>query len=237
MTVLRTPERIQLVWQAGEHGLIDEDAATSPLPSMDKDFQVEGTSASGADCAYDAEYGLILTTAGGTTNYEQDVVIPVPGTDNFSLWREITWGTDREVEYEAVIRTTSLETLQTIQVGLMEDTTRPTPLDLIADNNIVMFSHDEENDTNWQCNVSNTGSEAAADSGVVVVADTTYHFAIRIARDRRARFYINDMLVYTSAALKDSTDLIPFIAIEAGEAQQACDLILIAQAISRNLGA
>jgi hypothetical protein len=234
MSVLSRPDRIQLVYHAGEHGLIDVDAATAPIASMDRHFQIQGTSVVNGNCTYDAEYGLALTTAGGATDYEQCIVLPLPDADNQSLWRELTWGTDRETEWEAVVRTNTLTSLERIEAGLV--LTMPAPMSEDGDNDQVKFSYLENTDTNWQVNVSIGGTDTTADSGVIVTADTVYHMAIRIDRSKQARFYLNERLVHVTTAL-DTANLLPTVGIQAGTATAACSMNFISMAIGRALGA
>ncbi len=76
------------------------------------------------------------------------------------------------------------------------------------------FSTDDS-DTNWEVVSSIAGTDTTTDSGVAVAVDTKYNFRIELDSARKACFYINDVLVYKSAALTNDVDLIPYIGIQA----------------------
>lgn len=97
MSLIKNPHKIELHWQAGRRGLVGADSGAILLE--DKDFELSGTSATDADCAYDADQGLALETAGGATDYEQVIMLPQTAGDNASLWREIAWTTDNLPQY------------------------------------------------------------------------------------------------------------------------------------------
>ena len=111
-----------------------------------------------------------------------------------------------------------------------------TNTDVVAtDNDQCYFRYEDGVNTGkWQAVSSIGGADDAADSGVTVALSTVYHLVIDIAADRTAAFYINGVLVETSAALTDATDFIPYIAVEADGAAEAKTLTVRAQAIERN---
>jgi hypothetical protein len=106
-----------------------------------------------------------------------------------------------------------------------------------TDDDQVKFSYLQGTDTNWQANVSIGGTDTTADSGVLVTASSVYHFAIRIDRDRLARFYINNRLVHVTTALTDAIDLLPYLGVQAGTATAAATIYFRQMGISRVLGA
>ena len=61
--------------------------------------------------------------------------------------------------------------------------------------------------TQWSCS-----------SLITVAVSTTYRVQIVVNAARKAKVYINDQLVYTTAALTDATDLIPYVGVEAAAA-------------------
>lgn len=232
MALIKRPNEIELHWLAGQAGRLGADSGTVLLE--DKDFEISGTSASDGDATYDVDQGMALETAGGATDSEQVVMLPQSAADNVSLWREIAWTTDNLVEYEAVIRTDALIALMEIEVGLV--LTMPTPFDAATDDDQVKFTYLQGTDTNWQINVSiNTSDATAIDTGVPVVANSVYHFALRVDRSRVCRCYINDRLVGVTAALKTGIDLLPTVGVQAGTATAAAKMYVRELAIKREL--
>ena len=65
---------------------------------------------------------------------------------------------------------------------------------------------------------------------------TKYHLRIVIDKDRKAAFYLNDVLHTTTDPLTDAIDLIPYIGVEADGASAAKALDIHGQAISRSIG-
>ncbi len=231
MALIERVNEIELHWLAGQAGLVGLDAGAILLE--DKDFELSGTSATDADCAYDADHGLALETAGGATDAEQVVMLPIATGDNASLWREIAWTTDNLPEFEAVIRTDALISLQEIECGLV--LTMPTPFDASTDADQVKFTYLQGTDTNWQLSLSVGNSDSSQDTGVTVVANTVYHFALRVDRDRVCRAYINDRLVAVTAALTTSVDLLPTLGVQAGTATAAAKIYVRELAMKREL--
>lgn len=231
MSLITDPHKIELHWQAGRRGLVGADSGAVLLE--DKDFEISGTSCTDADCAYDADQGLALETAGGATDYEQVIMLPQSAADNVSLWREIAWTTDNLPCYEAVLRTDALNALMEIECGLV--LTMPSPFDAATDADQCKFTYLQGTDTNWQVSVSVGGADTSHDTGVPVVASTAYHFAIHVGRDRIARCYINGRLVAVTAALTTGIDLLPTVGVQAGTATAACKIYVRELAISREL--
>jgi hypothetical protein len=231
MSLITDPHKIRAHWQAGANGLVGADSGAVLLE--DKDFELSGTSATDADCAYDADQGLALETAGGATDYEQVILLPQAAGDNVSLFREIAWSTQYLPKYEAVIRTDALQALMEIEAGLV--LTMPSPFDAATDADQVKFTYLQGTDTNWQLALSVGGSDSSQDTGVPVVANTVYHFALHVDRGRVCRAYINGRLVAITAALTNDVDLLPTVAVQAGTATQACKIYVREIAMEREL--
>lgn len=233
------PRRLELKWIAGLKGLPQLNAVTDPpgsdtyntaavlaLLNADREFEVLGANASSDDVTIHAEGGIKLETDGGGT----DSVIILPHLNaGQSRWTGFTWGTDQETHWECHIKSGSAITDQVIWAGLKLTNTATTA----TDNDQVFFRYaPATNSGKWQAINSIGGTDDAHDSGVTVGADTEYHLKITIDSSRVARFYINGALVETSAALSDTTDLIPYIGIlESGAA--AKHMYIYGQAISR----
>ena len=194
----------------------------------DPDFELLGTNAVSTDVTFNAEGGITLQTVGA--DGDEDILCPHLDA-NQSAWTQTTWGTDRAVQWECRIKTGSNITNCIIWAGLKKTMTEVT----ITDTDQAFFRYEDDvNDGEWQAISSIGGSDDAHDTGVVVAVDTDYHLVIKIQNDRSAKFYINDVLVETSAALTDATDLIPYIGVAADGAAEAKTLIVRGQAIIRD---
>lgn len=208
--MLKDPGRKEVIWHAGQGGLVGVDAGAVLLE--DKHFELVGTNVLDANCTWSADQGLLLTTQSAAA--DQCVLLPSSTADNSSPFREITWGTDRETEFECVIRTAVLETTGIYVAGLV--LTFPATFSKGDDADRVLFNFVNGTDTNWTIAVNIGSTDLDIDTGVAVTASTVYHLAIRIDKDRIARCYINDELVYVSTALTDTVDLLPCVGCEEG---------------------
>ena len=87
---------------------------------------------------------------------------------------------------------------------------------IATDNDQVFFrfSTDDAN-TTWRCIDSIGGTDTNTDSGVTMTALTNYKLKIEIDSDRKASFYINDVMVHKTSALTNDVDLIPYFGIQA----------------------
>lgn len=184
-----------------------QDASEAVREIANPDFEVLGSNGSTDDVTFGAEGGIVMETDGGANT--TDSVILAPHLDaNQSAWSQITWGTDREVRWEATLRfytTAQSVTSTVIWAGL-----KLTNVDTIAtDNDQAFFRSDG---TNWSTvySIGGTDTEAVA---LAVAQNTTYRLVIEIDSSRVARFYINGVLYATSTALTDATDLIPYIGV------------------------
>jgi len=229
--LLTNVNTIQVNWKAGEGGLVGANAGAILLE--DKNFELSGTSATDADCSYDEDNGLALETAGGETNAEQVIMLPIDAGDDVSLFREIAWTTDNLPEFECVIRTDALIALMEIEAGLVE--TMPSPFDGATDDDVCKFAYLQGTDTNWQITLSINTSDSQIDTGVPVLADTVYHFAIRVGRDRVARCYINEQLVAITGVLTTAIDFLPAVGVQAGTATAAAKIYVREIAMKREL--
>jgi hypothetical protein len=224
--------RFELKWVAGQRGkpALNADiqnAAEATRMIADPDFEVLGTNASSDDVTFHAEGGIKIETDGA----DGDEVIILPHLDaNQSAWTQVTWGTDQETAWECHIKTGSNITNTIIWAGLKLTNTEVTA----TDNDQAFFRYEDDvNSGRWQAIESIGGTDTATNSGVTVAVDTEYHLKIVITSSRTARFYINGVLVRTSSALTDATDLIPYIGVAADGAAAAKHLIIYGQAIGR----
>ena len=228
------PTRYELKWVAGERGKPGinadiQDATEAVRMIADPNFEVLGTNGVSASTAYYAEGGITLTTAGANN----DQVIIVPHLDaSQSPWTQVTWGTDKETSWECDISTSSNITANIIWAGLKLTNTSTTA----TDNDQVFFRYAAAtNSGKWQAIYSIGGTDTADDSGVTVAVSTRYHLKVTIDSSRIARMYINGVLVSTSTALTDATDLIPYIGVQATTGA-AKSIVVHGQSISRVIG-
>lgn len=228
------PRRIELAWVAGRRGKPGlnadiQNSAESTRMVTDPDFELLGTNASSDDCTYGAEGGIVLQTDGSSA----DSVILLPHLDtNQSPWTQVTWGTDREVEWQCVIKTAASIADVTIYAGL-----KLTNTDTIAtDADQVFFRFDDSVSAFWVAVDSIGGTDVSTTTTVTVAVSTEYHLRIVIDSDRIAKFYINEALVRTTTALTDAVDLIPYIGVVANTGA-AKSLTIYGQSISREYGA
>jgi hypothetical protein len=227
-------KRFELKWVAGQRGKPGlnadiQNAAEATREIADPDFELLGTNAVSGSSAYNAEGGITLTTAGASG----DQVILVPHLDaSQSAWGTVTWGTDKQVIWEAVIATSSNIADIILWAGLKLTNTSTTA----TDNDQAFFRFaPATNSGKWQAVNSIAGTDDEDDAGVTVAVSTVYHLKIVIDVSRVARFYINDALVATSAALTDATDFIPYIGVQASAAA-AKAVVVYGQGISRVAG-
>jgi hypothetical protein len=225
--------RYELSWQAGQRGKpginADINSATESVREIaDPDFEVLGTNGTSALSTYYAEGGITFTTAGA----DNDQMILVPHLDaNQSAWEQVTWGTDQETIWECALRTTATITSMTIWAGLKLTNTSVTA----TDNDQAFFRYAAAtNSGKWQAIHSIGGTNTATDTGIAVAASTVYRLRVAIDASRIARFYINGVLVSTSTALTDATDLKPYVGVQANTGA-ARSIYIIGQAISRKV--
>ena len=227
--------RIGLSWVAGARGKPGvngdiQNAAEATRMVADPDFEVQGTNAASGSVTFNAEGGIKLTTAGA----DGDEVIVAPHQDaNQSAWKQWTWGTDKELIWEAEIETDTNITNAIIWAGLKLTSAEATATD---DDQVFFRYEDDVNDGEWQAVSSIGGTDDAHDTGVVGAVSTLYRFKIVIDSSRVAKMYINGTLVETTDALTDEVDLVPFIGVAADGAAAAKALIVYGQRLSRTAG-
>jgi len=185
-----------------------------------KQFEILGTNASADDITFDATNAAILLTTDGGDN-DQIIILPHLDT-NQTAWSNIKWGTENQVIWEASIKTGATIATALIWAGL-KLTNTPT---IATDADQVFFRYStDDSDTTWKVESSIANVDTATDSGVTVAVDTTYNFRIEINSSREALCYINDVLVYKTAALTNDVDFIPYIGLQSLSA--AADTLLV----------
>jgi hypothetical protein len=168
-----------------------------------------GTNADITDFSWSTiDGGLLLET--GSADNDQVIILPHLDTKQ-TAWTGVLWGTENQVIWEAQIRTTAVITPVLIWAGLKLTNT---PI-IATDADQVFFRYDTDvPNTTWQCVSSIGGVDTTTDSGVTVETATSYNLRIEIDSARRATFYINDVAIYTTAALTNDVDLIPYVGLQ-----------------------
>jgi len=207
-----------------------QEVAEATREIVNTDFEVLGGNASSDDVANYAEGGIILETDGGANTTDSVIVLPHLDT-NQSAWTAITWGTDKSVRWEAVLRTGT--TAQSVTSTVIWAGLKLTNVDTITtDADSVFFRSDG---TNWQTNYSIGNADTTANA-LAIAQNTNYHLVIEISAARIATMYINGTLYATSTALTDATDFIPYIGVRQDLNGVARRVMVIKEAISRIIG-
>jgi hypothetical protein len=202
---------------------------TSVGITFNVDFEILGTNAANADVTWGTTVGAIELKTHGADN---DQVIVLPHLDALQTgWTGVKWGTENQVIWEAVIKTSDISTGVLLWAGLKLTNTPTVATD--DDQAYFRFSTDDS-DTNWEIVNSIGDTDTTSDSGVAVAASTNYYFRIEIDKDRKAHYFINNKEVYVSAAMTDDVDLIPYVGIQCLDASPSSQyLYLVKEKISR----
>lgn len=235
-TGIGLPKRFELNWVPGVYGIPSINADILSVVeatniTADRNFEILGGNATTDDALINAEGGITMSTSGA----DGDACILVPHLDaNQSAWEQVTWGTDKEVEWEAWVKSGANITDAIIWAGLKLTNT---PVKATDADQVYFRFEDDVNSGKWETVFSIGGTDTVADAGIAAVAvSTQYHLKIVIDTLRVAKMYIDDVLVATSTALTDTTDLKPYIGVEADGAAAVKTLDVYGQAISRVAG-
>ena len=204
---------VGLTWTAGARGKPGlnadiQNAAEAVRMIADPDIELKGTNAVSACSAFNPEGGITYTT----TTASGDQVIEAPHLDaSQSAWTQWTWGTDREVAWECIFAAGAAITSTIIWAGL-----KLTDTSVVATDNDQVFVRYEAgvNSGKWQVISSIGGTDTTTSTNLTVAVSTVYKVTIAIDSARVARVYINDELQYTTTALTDATDLIPYLGVQ-----------------------
>lgn len=209
-----------------------QNSAESTREIVNTDFEVLGTNAVSADVAVGVEGGITVQTHGATN--DSTIILPHLDTSQ-SAWTKVTWGTDQETRWRASIKTPAAVTSLIIMAGLKLTNS----FTLSQDDDQVYFRYDTAagaSATYWHTisSIATVDTDTACTSIAAVAAATKYELMINIDSSRIATFYINGTLVYTTTALTNAVDLIPYIAIKDLSAGSARIMTVYHQSISRN---
>lgn len=236
----RLSERFELVWVAGANGHpgLNADLASvteAVREPVDRNFEVLGTNMTSALSTYYAEGGITLTTAGA--DGDEGILLPHLDTKQ-TAWSQVTWGTDKSVEWEAFVTTGSNITNAIAWAGLKLTNTEV----LATDANQAFFRYEDDVSSGALIAVYSIGGvDVSVNTGITVALSTKYRLRIAIDSSRIARFYVGVgtgamTLVATSTALADAIDLIPYIGVAADGAAAAKAIHIHGQSISRSIG-
>jgi len=206
-----------------------------------RDFEILGTNHTSALCTYSSTVaGLTITTAG--TDDDQMIIAPHLDTGQ-TAWTGTKWGTENQVQWEALIRTAASIADIKFWAGLNETTANT-----VADRDDKAFFKFQTDATNGEAFSDFTllhfvhsiaGTDYISALPITVAASTNYHLKIAIDSDRKATIYVNGIQYNVtstagstggtavtavqpsksptkSAALTDDKDLIPYIGVATG---------------------
>ena len=229
--------------------IIDPDADSASdlaiTQAANKNFETLGTNYTTALTTFaTTSAGILMTTA--TADQDQAILLPHLDDDQ-SAWAKTLWGTENQVEWECSIQAAQTDN-EKIWAGLKETNDHPVATD--DDKVYFKYQTDADNSeafsdySYWHLVHSIGGTDYISQTPVTFAADTPYHLKIVIDSDRKMTYFINGIqynvtttagstggtavtavqpgtAAVKSAALTNDVDLIPYIAIENGDAAAA----------------
>ena len=220
--------------------------AGSTAVGKNNNFEVLGTNMTTALATRSATSAVVtLTTAGA----DQDQAILAPHLDSGqTAWTGVKWGTENQVTWEALVRTSSAIDNQKIWAGLKLTNDQVVATD--ANQAFFKFQTDSTNseaftDFNKLHFVHSVGNtDYISRLPIDIAASTNYHLKIVMNSDRKLTIYVNGVQynitgtsgstggtavtavepgkqVTLSGAMTNDIDLIPYVGIEAGDGAAA----------------
>ena len=182
--------------------------AGSTAVGKNVNFEVLGTNMTTALATRSATIASInLATAGA----DQDQAILAPHLDSGqTAWTGVKWGTENQVEWEALVRTSSAIDNQKIWAGLKLTNDQLPQTD--ADQAYFYFATDGTNGqaisdfTPWYFINTVNGTDYLTNTGVTVAASTNYHFRIAMDSDRKISIFINGVQYSVSTTAQTAFD-------------------------------
>ena len=209
-------------------------------------FEVLGTNMTTALATRNATVAAVtLTTAGA----DEDQAILCPHLDSGqTAWTGVKWGTENQVHWEALVRTSSAIDNQKIWAGLKLTNDQVVATD--ANQAFFKFQTDSTNSEaftdfnklHFVHSIANT--DYISRLPITVAASTNYHLKIVMNSDRKLTIYVNGVQynitgtsgstggtavtavepgkqVTLSGAMTNDIDLIPYVGVEAGDGAAA----------------
>ena len=209
-------------------------------------FEVLGTNMTTALATRNATVAAVtLTTAGA----DEDQAILCPHLDSGqTAWTGVKWGTENQVHWEALVRTSSAIDNQKIWAGLKLTNDQVVATD--ANQAFFKFQTDSTNSEaftdfnklHFVHSIANT--DYISRLPITVAASTNYHLKIVFNSDRKMTIYVNGVQynitgtsgstggtavtavepgkqVTLSGAMTNDIDLIPYVGVEAGDGAAA----------------
>jgi len=215
--------------------------AGSTATGKNNNFEVLGTNMTTALATRSATSAVVtLTTAGA----DQDQAILAPHLDSGqTAWTGVKWGTENQVTWEALVRTSSAIDNQKIWAGLKLTNDQVVATD--ANQAFFKFQTDATNSEaftdfeklHFVHSIANT--DYISRLPITVAASTNYHLKISFDSDRKLSIFVNGVqynITTTSgstggtavtqgntksAAITNDVDLIPYVGLEAGDGNAA----------------
>ena len=215
---LLNPHKREWIWIAGEAGkpgmtgdLVT--AAESTHMITDPFMELLGTNAASAGVTHNPEGGIDIVTAG--TDNDQMIVVPHEATNTCLMHPDtLTWGSDREMEFEVLFKTPAIITTLLMMMGWKQD---DSPVDLaITDTDLVVVQFNtDDTDTTWGVHTAvNNATDVDFDSGITVAASTIYKVGIKFDFNEVAHVSINDQEVAALTWAGQTADFIPMFAVQ-----------------------
>ena len=209
-------------------------------------FEVLGTNMTTALATRNATVAAVtLTTAGA----DEDQAILCPHLDSGqTAWTGVKWGTENQLHWEALVRTSSAIDNQKIWAGLKLTNDQVVATD--ANQAFFKFQTDSTNSEaftdfnklHFVHSIANT--DYISRLPITVAASTNYHLKIVMNSDRKLTIYVNGVQynitgtsgstggtavtavepgkqVTLSGAMTNDIDLIPYVGVEAGDGAAA----------------
>ena len=220
--------------------------AGSTATGKNNNFEVLGTNMTTALATRNATVAAVtLTTAGA----DEDQAILCPHLDSGqTAWTGVKWGTENQVHWEALVRTSSAIDNQKIWAGLKLTNDQVVATD--ANQAFFKFQTDATNSEaftdfdklHFVHSIANT--DYISRLPIDIAASTNYHLKIVMNSDRKLTIYVNGVQynitgtsgstggtavtavepgkpVTLSGAMTDDIDLIPYVGLEAGDGNAA----------------
>jgi len=227
-------DRLNLIWhpQRGKPAILADYTSATDATRMiaDPDMLIGGTNIASNTSAAAVEGGLFLAVTADATNA---VAISPHTLANNSIWQQVTWGTDQEVEWEALLQYDAVMTDRLFKCGLC---LLPATVDLGTDNDQIGWMAEDDGVLDVIASISNADVTIA---GVqTVVASQYIHFAIKFDATGVARTYIDGREVQVNGYYRgNAVDLFPYVAtLEDTSAGAHPKINVLGMAISRAIG-